>query len=135
LGDLPLVRRARSIHDDLNDLLADGRVELVVDVRERLEEQVAGVSDDGGAARGDAVAGDQEEKVGENVIDVQGGFEFGELANEFGGKIARSRGGRLEVGVFEAEIGRAAVEGEATAATAGVAMETARQIARRNGLS
>jgi hypothetical protein len=129
--------RPRRIYDNLDDLflLADRRVKLEINGHEALKEQVAGVGDDGSAARGDAVAGDQEEEVGEDAIDVQGGFEFGELADEFGGEVARACGGRLEVGVFVAEIGRDVVEGEATTAAAGVAMETARQTARSNGLS
>jgi hypothetical protein len=58
LRDLLVTLRARAIHDDLDHFfdLADGRVDLVVDVWKRLEEEVAGVGNDGGAARGDAVA-------------------------------------------------------------------------------
>jgi hypothetical protein len=44
-----------------------------------VEELVGDVSEDRGAARGDAAFGDQSEEAGEKLAEIDGGREFGEL--------------------------------------------------------
>lgn len=50
---------------------------------------VGDVDENGGAARGDAAAGDEEKKTGEELLHLDGGGEIGRHAKEFDGEILR----------------------------------------------
>jgi hypothetical protein len=52
-----------------------------------VEELVGDVGQDGSAAGGDATFGDEGEKAGEELVDVEGGVELGELREEFPGEV------------------------------------------------
>lgn len=52
-----------------------------------MEQLVGDVGEDGGAARGDAAFGDEDEKACKELVDVHGGIELGELGEEVGGEV------------------------------------------------
>ena len=54
-----------------------------VDGVKAAEREVAGAGHDGAAAREDAVFGEEEQVAGEEGVDVGGGLELGEVAEEF----------------------------------------------------
>ncbi len=63
------------------------KVAVIVDGAVRVQELVRNVSENGGAARGDAAFGDEDKKFGEKCVDFRGELEFGEFPEEFGGEI------------------------------------------------
>jgi hypothetical protein len=71
-------------------------------------ELVGDVNKDGGAARRDAAAGDEEQEPGEELFYFEGSGPFGRRAEEFGGEILG-----VVVSVFAGEIGSGA-QGEVT---------------------
>ncbi len=60
---------------------------FLLDRGEGAEEEVASIGHDGSAARGDAVLGLEEKEAGEEIVDGDGGTEFSETGDEFGGEI------------------------------------------------
>jgi hypothetical protein len=52
-----------------------------------VEELVGDVSQDSGASRRDAAFGEEDEEAGEELVDVDGGVELGELGEELGGEV------------------------------------------------
>jgi hypothetical protein len=79
---------ARGVEDDLGKaVLVGGWVEFVLDGGEGAQKLVGDVSENGGTARGYAVLRKLEEETGEEVIDGDGGLEFGEIGGEDGGQI------------------------------------------------
>jgi len=78
--------RARKIQYDPGAGCVLGRLcfEFLLDSREGAEELVGYVSEDGGAARGDAVLGEMDEERGKEVIDLRGGFEGGRVRGKNG---------------------------------------------------
>ncbi len=55
----------------------------------RVEELIGDVSEYGGASRRDAAFGDQSEKAGEKLAEINRGRELGELREEIGGEVFR----------------------------------------------
>jgi len=49
------------------------------------EQEVGDVCEDGGATRGEAVLGKEDEQSGKDLIDVVGGLEGGKFADELAG--------------------------------------------------
>ena len=106
---------------------------LAVDGVVRMQELVGDVGEDGGAARGDAAFGDEDEEAGEELVDVHGGIELGELGEEVGGEILGVfegvRGERNDLfGVAEAEAVMRGQAGEAAALAVGIDEGAARRI-------
>ena len=92
-----------------------------------VEDEVTGVSHDGGAARGDAVLGEKEEEPGEELVDFGGGIELGEIAEEFGGEGGIGLvGGGAEI-VQRAEAGAGVTSFGAAVASCGGAVAAARK--------
>jgi len=100
-----------------------------------VEELVADVGEDGGAARRDAPLGDENEEAGEELGNVDAGVEFGEFREKVGGKVIRvvldvhwKRNGSAGLGVAEtsARVNRQA--GEAAALAVGIAVVATRSI-------
>jgi hypothetical protein len=58
-----------------------------VDSGKGVKELVGDVGEDGGAARGDAISGEKQQKAGKEVVDVRGGGEFREAVGEAGGQV------------------------------------------------
>jgi len=71
-----------------DDLLGSVGGDFVFDVEGAVavEDEVAGVSHDGGASRGDAVLGEKEQEAREELVHLGGRVELGEIAEEFGGE-------------------------------------------------
>ena len=85
---------------------------------------VGDVGQDGGAAWGDAVSGEEKQEAGEEVIDGGGGCEFAETGGEGGGEIG---GLALIFGEFGVAVAERRVQvgrGEAAAGTLGEAVLT-----------
>jgi hypothetical protein len=98
---------------------------LVVDGGESAKEQVTGVGHDGGTARGDALLRLEEEKPGEEVVDGDGGLEFGETGDELGGETGGMVAFPLAASVFSAERGERVCDGHAAATVARVVLAAA----------
>jgi hypothetical protein len=103
---------------------------FTLDRRESAEEEAAGKGHDGGAARGDLVAGLELIEFAEGVVDVGGGTELFDVADEGGGNV-----GLVEVplefgGVLEAEARVRIRDGHTATTTAGGALLTM----RKNGI-
>ena len=60
---------------------------FAVDGAVGVQELVGDVSQNGGAARGDAALGHLDEEAGEKLPDVGAGGELGEFGEEFGGEV------------------------------------------------
>lgn len=77
---------------------------LLVDGLEAAKEEAESVGDDAGAARGDAALGEEDDEVGENVIDFLDGVEGRSgVAEEVGGEVGGvGIGFFVGGGVFEA---------------------------------
>src|SRR5260370_35628001 len=106
-------------------VLAAGGTGFLGDGGEGAEEKVADVSEDGGAASGDAVLGEKAEEIGENLVEVGGGLQFGELAEESDGEVGLLEADRAGVDVFGAETGGGVGDGvEAPSAGAGTVLTT-----------
>ncbi|SRR6266852_4540291 len=116
----------RVIPDDLWGLVVWG-VEFVFDGEEGTQEQVTGVSHDGGAAGSDLVVGLELIELAEGMVDVGGGAEFLDVTDKGGGEV-----GLVEVlleksGVPGAEAGVGAGDGHTATAAASRALLTVRQ--------
>jgi hypothetical protein len=77
------------------------------------------------AARGDAVLGLEEEQPGEEVVDGDGGLEFGETSDQLGGELGGFVALQAATSVFGAECGEGIGDGQAAAAVARVVHTTA----------
>ncbi len=67
------------------------RMEFLFDGGEGAEQQAVDVGEDGGASRGDAVLGEQQEELGEDLVDVRGGLEANVSPTRSGARLAASR--------------------------------------------
>jgi len=83
------------------------------------EEELIDVGEDGGTARGDAVLREEDHEFGEEIMNLGGGVELGEVAGEGGGEVAVGGIGLLilEAGMAKAETGMR-VQDAQTATTA-----------------
>ena len=66
---------------------------------------VSDVGQDGGAARGDAALGDEDKEPGQELVDVDGGVELGELGEEFRGEVEGIIGRLLKPGADGGTLG------------------------------
>jgi hypothetical protein len=62
-------------------------MEFAVEGGKGAEEEIADVGEDGGAARGDAAFGEQQEQTAEEEVDFGGGLELPEFAGEGGAEV------------------------------------------------
>jgi hypothetical protein len=99
-------------------------IDLALDGDQGVEELVGDVGENGGTARGDAVLHDENEELGEELVDLVGGLEVVELDQEIGGEVDVNglRRLRLECGMAEAE---ACAQGTQAAAPAACGEMTA----------
>jgi hypothetical protein len=93
-------------------------IDFALDGDEGVKELIGDVGQDGGTARGNAVLDDQDEELGEELIDLVGGLEIVELDREVGGEVDVNGLRRLDLqcGMTKAEAG--AQGAQAAAATA-----------------
>jgi hypothetical protein len=59
-----------------------GRIGLLGNGGESAKEKIADIGEDGGTSSSDAVLGKKAEEIGEDLVEVGGGLEFGKLAEE-----------------------------------------------------
>jgi hypothetical protein len=120
----PVAFGTREVEDDLLGLVVL-RIEFTVDGGESAEQEIADVREDGGAARGNAILGEQAKEIGEGSVDLRGGVMVGELAKENSGEVALFVVLGAKLGVLGAEAGGGVGDGvTATAVGAGVVLTT-----------
>ena len=102
---------------NVDDDIGDGFFVFAGDFGEGAGKLLKDVGQDGGALGGDTVFGQEAEEVGEDEVDVGGGFDVLEFAEEFAFEVGK-------VGVFEvkgevggAEGGGVVLDGETAAST------------------
>jgi hypothetical protein len=127
---------AGHVKDDFYRLVFAGlRVKLAIDCGESVKQLVSDISEDGGAARGDFIFGEEEKEAGEEFIDGDGGAEFPEVGGEDGGGF---RGVLLilgELGVSGAVRGVERTDVEAATLAVGEAMRATSGVVDGAGVS
>jgi hypothetical protein len=103
---------ARGVHDDGDGLVVG--IFYVADLAEGAEELGGDVGEDAGALGGDAIADEEKQEPGQELVDVIDGVEFGELIEKVGGKVVRVLLVVAEAGVTEAETGAGISDGKLT---------------------
>ena len=79
---------ARDVADlDHGNLFFELEEVFAVDDAVGVEELVGDVTQDRGAARGDAALGNKDQELGEELVDVNGGLKLGEFGEEFPGEV------------------------------------------------
>jgi len=93
-------------------------IDLALDGHEGVEQLIGDVGEDGGTARGDTVLHDEDEELGEKLVNLVGGLKIVELDQEIGGQVDVNglRGLDLECGMTKAEAGTQSAKAAATAA-------------------
>src|ERR1700726_234987 len=97
-----------------------------------MEELVGDVGEDGGATGGDAVLHDEDQELGQELIDLIGGLEVVELDQEVGGKVDVNGLRRLDLqsGMTKAQTG---TEGAKTTLATTCGEMTAHLVANGDG--
>jgi hypothetical protein len=116
---------ARHIDDDV--LEVTGWIGFEGDSGEGAEEEVGGVGHDGGATRADFVTGLELIEFAEGMVDVGGGAEFLDVADERGGEVGLVEILLEQSGVFGAEAGVRIRNGHAATTATSRALLTMRQ--------
>ena len=80
---LPVVGFGPTGPIDFNGLTID----FALDGNQGVEELVGDVGKDGGATRGDTILDDEDQELGKELVDLLGGLQVIELAEEVGGKV------------------------------------------------
>jgi hypothetical protein len=93
----------RGVHDDGDGFVVG--VFSMAHLAERAEELGSNVGENTGAFGGDAIADKEKQEPGEELVDLIGGVEFGELVEKVGGEVVRVFLALAETGVTEAETG------------------------------
>jgi hypothetical protein len=88
----------------------------VADLAQGAEELSGDVGEDASALGGDAIADEEKQEPGQELVDFIGGVEFGELIEKVGGKVVGVLLALAEAGVTEAESGVGIADGELTRA-------------------
>jgi hypothetical protein len=86
----------------------------VADLAEGAEELGGDVGEDASAFGGDAIADKEKQEPGQELVDVIGRVEFGELIEKIGGKVVGVLLALAEAGVTETESGAGIADGELT---------------------
>jgi hypothetical protein len=116
-GILSVTVGARHVNDDSRTVVV--LIGFPLDGGEGSEEEAAGKGHDGGAARGDLVAGLELIELAEGMVDVDGRAEFFDVADEGGGNVGLVEFPLAFGGVLEAEAGVRIGDGQAAEATPG----------------
>jgi len=98
---------------------------LLLDDGDGTEDLVGDVGEDGGASRGDAVLGEEQEQAGEEIVDGGGGGEFFQARGEGGGEVGFGLSG--ESGMEAAEFRPGCGDRQAAAAAGRTPIVTARR--------
>jgi len=86
---VPRPHWAGNIHhnDGTGGVRGGFRIALLLDGRERAEKELADIGEDGGAARGDAVLGQEQVELAKGMMDAGGSAEVVGMAGEHGGEV------------------------------------------------
>ena len=103
----------------------------MADLAEGAEELGSNVGEDAGALGGDTIADKEKQEPGEELVDLIGGVEFGELIEKVGGEVVGVLLALAEAGVTEAEAGAGIPGGELTRMARTGALLATRQVLRR----
>ena len=124
-GILSVTDRAGHVNNDSLPIVV--LIGFTLDRRESAEEEAAGKGHNGGAARGDLIAGLKLKELAEGMVDVSGGAEFLDVADQSGGEVGLVEFFLAFGGVLEAEAGIRVRDGHTATASAGGALLTMRQ--------
>jgi hypothetical protein len=91
-------------------------MEFALDGGEGAQKQIAGIGHDGSAAGLDAVVGLEVKEAGEEVVAGDGGLEFGESSDEFGGEVGGFVAFVPTAGMVETEVSGRVGDGHAASA-------------------
>jgi len=120
---------ARAVHDDGDGFVV--RVLYVADLADGAEELGSDVGEDAGALGGDAIADEEKQEPGEELVDLIGGVEFGELIEKVGGKVVGVLLAVAEARVTEAETGAGVHDAELARTARAGALLAMGQVLRR----
>jgi hypothetical protein len=126
---VPRAIGARAVHDDGDGFVV--RVLYVADLADGAEELGSDVGEDAGALGGDAIADEEKQEPGEELVDLIGGVEFGELVEKVGGKVVGVFLAVAEAGVTETETGAGVHDAELARTARAGALRTTWQILTR----
>ena len=91
------------------------------------EEKIGNVGEDGSAARGNEVGGEELVQLGNRVVNANGGGEFVGVRSEHFAEIAGGTGGELRTGVLFAKAKRSVMSQLAAVSACGSAITAARR--------
>jgi hypothetical protein len=100
---------------------------------ERVEELGGDVGKGAGALGGDAIADQEKQEFGEELVDFIGSMELRELVEKFSGKVVGILFGCAETGMTETEAGTGVQDRELTGMARAGAMTAKRQVLRTDG--
>jgi hypothetical protein len=123
---------ARAVADDFDGFVFLGFFHEAHQA-EGVEELGGDVGEGASTLGGDAIANQEKQEFGEELVDFIGSMEVRDLVEKFGGKVVRVLFGCAETGVAEAEAGTGVQDGELTWAARAGAMTAKRQVLRRDG--
>jgi hypothetical protein len=101
---------AGAVQDDLYGFVVSAF--CVANLAQGAEELSGDVGEDPGALGGDAIADEEKQEPGQELVDFIGGVEFGDLIEKVGGKVVGVLLVLAEAGVTEAESGVGIADGE-----------------------
>jgi hypothetical protein len=84
----------------------------MADLAEGTEELRSDVGEDAGAFGGDAIADEEKQEPGQELVDLIGGVKFGELIEKVGGEVVGVLLALAEAGMTEAETRAGIPDGE-----------------------
>ena len=96
-------RKIAEVDGDFGGFTADRRIEFGVDNGNGAEEEVGDIGEDGGAAGGNEVGGEESVKLGEGAVDADSGCEVVATCGEELAEVGGVPGGELRRSVFRAE--------------------------------
>ena len=91
-GHLVLPQQGSGLLEDAAEvrvvrLVDSGRPDLFVHAADTRQQELAGIAEHGGLARGDAAAGNQHDELAEHVVDAGGGAQVAERAEQVRGEV------------------------------------------------
>src|SRR5213595_1260043 len=95
--------KVAEVDADADRVLGGVRVDFGMDDGDGAEKEISDVSEDGCAASGDEVGGEEFVEFGDGVVDAHGGGEFVGFVGEDFAKIVGLPGSKLRAGVLFAE--------------------------------
>ena len=120
---------AGAVQDDVYWFFVSGF--YVADLAQGAEELSGDVGEDASALGGDAIADEEKQEPGQELVDFIGGVEFGELIEKVGGKVVGVLLAVAEARVTEAETGAGVHDAELARTARAGALLAMGQVLRR----